>query len=124
MGSKSGGSRSTPSNSTERLAANLNKLKNDVPLTPGGYFGSKGNGARLISSTNPQKAASDFWNKARVGGIEVKIAEGVTGALFADNSMIVFRPQSSVKDSPVIEFNLKNSHSGVAPKFKIHFVKK
>jgi hypothetical protein len=94
-----------------------------VPLSPGGYFGSKGN-SRTVEVDNPKIFAKNFWTKLSAGGQISEPKKGVFIAKFQGNSLVVYPPESSVKGSPVVEIKFTQSHGNVHPDHKIHFIQK
>ena len=113
------------------FADNLPELTKKYPLSPGGYFGTKGHGeARHIVSDDPLKTAMDFYSKATKGA-KIKKPLGNDNpnskpraeyAIMKDNSRIQIRPISHSSDgSPAVDICIVRT--GNVKKQKIHFVK-
>lgn len=92
-----------------------------------GRFGvsspSTGNNTRNIISSNPLKAANDFYAKIAKGGIEKKINDNHRITRMSDGTIVSYRIKSVSDGTPVIEINIRRSKnsSGVKNQ-KIHFV--
>jgi hypothetical protein len=123
MGSRSSGGRVGPSNVSSKLKQNFTKLKAKYPLSPEGFFGTKGTGkVRVISSSNAMKTAKDFWARLSSGGKIFEAGSGVQGVKFSDGSQAYLRIKTSSKGSPAIHISVSSKHTGIKHNQKIHFV--
>lgn len=93
-----------------------------------GRFGvsspSTGNYTRNIRSSDPIKAAKDFYDTITYGGLEKMYENGKRKITYmADGSIVTWRVVSGSDGSPVVEINIRNSsHTGGLKKQKIHFM--
>jgi hypothetical protein len=77
-----------------------------------------------VRAENPKDFAKKFWMKLSAGGQISEPRPGVFISKFQGNSLVVYRPKSSVKGSPVVEIKFTESHGNVHPDHKIHFIQK
>ena len=107
------------------FADNLAPLERKYPLSPSGYFGTKGQGrsfVRHISSGNPIATANDFYKIATKDFVsEQKYGDKVKVAKMRDGTTVSIREVSSSDGSPAVE--IKISSPGRVKDQKIHFVK-
>ena len=109
------------------IRENLSSLKNEYEFKDG-YFGEQGEGrsfVRNIRSSDPEKTAKDFYDKAAHGGIEKEMSNGKgLYTKMKDGSIISYRNVSSSDGSPAVEINIRQSTDHGDIKYqKIHFVK-
>lgn len=116
------------------ISENSAPLKKEYPYK-NGYFGEKGRSStnskvRYIESSNPEKTAKEFYDKATYGGIEEPIYNKRTGekigmkTTLSDGSVISWRNVSRSDGTPAVDINISRStDSGGIKEQKIHFVK-
>lgn len=107
------------------FADNLASLERKYPLSPSGYFGTKGQGrsfVRHISSDTPVATANDFYNTATKNSVSERDIGGKGKmATLRDGTTVSIREVSSSDGSPAVE--IKISSPGRVKDQKIHFVK-
>lgn len=99
------------------------------PISPGGYFGMKGQGrgkTRNIVSENPLETAEEFYDILAYGGIENQLSNGKgLHTQLADGSTVTFRQISSSDGTPVVEIQIHGQSVETAIHTqKIHFIQR
>lgn len=107
------------------IADNKDALTSKYPLR-NGYFGSKGSSSsvRRIESEDPVSTATDFYEEAAKGGVEIALdnGKGVKSEM-ANGTKITMRPVSSSDGSPAVDINISKSNDPAGIKQqKIHFI--
>lgn len=106
---------------------NLPKLTSRYKFN-NGYFGERGNKnfIRTITSSNPQKSATEFFSTISEGGSFSESSNGKASiATMADGTVISYRTITTTENSPAVEINIRYSSESDSLKYqKIHFIRK
>jgi len=124
VGARGGGGSSATAHAA--LRAGLDRLESKYRLSGAGYFGRKGTGkkVRIISSSDPHRAAEDFWKRLKGQLTESQTDNGKGLQIkFPDGSTAVFRPFTSTFNSPAITLDVATPGLGIATYQRIHFTK-
>ena len=119
------GSKGSPTYSSGRLLANVEKLGGDVSLSTigrlGGHVSTK---VQRVTSSDPKETAKKYWAALKAHADKEVALSNVSGGWrveFGKHSHVTYRPKSSSKDeSPSITINDKGPNWFI---YKIHFVK-
>ena len=104
------------------IGDNADKMKKEYPLSPGGYFGEKGDNVRVIKTSTPEATSSDFYKKLADGGHSEPLSNGHgTKTTLPDGSIVVHRLITSTSGSPAVD--IKVIGTSKVKSQKVHFVK-
>lgn len=125
MGSHDGGGYTSTPSGVEVLVANIDRLSERFPLTPGGRFGRRGKNTQVVECENPAATAREFWTALSMGASPAPLPNRKGDLVyFEDGSRVVHRTRTSTVDSPTVEIFVSTRGLGLPPRQKIHFITK
>lgn len=113
--------------SLHTLTDNLPSVTSRFPLAPCGMFGTKGRGARIITTPSPVSTAYEFFNRISTGYDRIDAIPYKDGrkkgcvAYLKDGTTITMRKKSNSDGTPAVDIHITSP--GRVKSHKIHFVK-